>query len=351
MNTELQKELIKTTILYRLGDCKELIPTSNRGTRFEAINDELIDMYSKAYINITKDEKYYCIDKKGQEAMAKLVGMYDQFLKFEVFSAVSIDKELGDDITDDDGDVMDHCFDPRFEKGEYDLRTAMMAFAVESVKREGGDIEEMDPKRIIFLTKLANEELACTDSKFWENLKAGIIFNEIDDVFNSLRTWQSLGEDEEESFNVSQAIYTAGMIEARKREGEVCSGCGIPLAVFEANAGADGCTLDECPNPDCEASFVHHEPEGEDEYECPNCGKTIAKGQAKCYGCGATVDLSLPTGSMVSETVGETVTETIYEDYYDPYWGYDPYDYGWYDPWYPASNALALGFVCGAILY
>lgn len=354
MDKTLQDELIKATILYRLGECKESIPTSNRGTRFEAIDSELLDLYSKAYINITSDEKYYCIDKKGQEVMARLVGMYDQFLKFEVFSAVSIDKGLGDDIITDEGDVMDHCFDPRFKEGEYDLRPAMMSWAVESAKREGEEIESLNPKRIIFLTKLANKELSTTSPKFWQELKSGIVFNEIDSIFDSLRTWQSLGEDEEESFKVSQAIYTAGMLEARKREGSTCSGCGIPLAIFEANAAADNDSLDECPNPDCRASFISRAPdESEDEYECPSCSSTIKPGQNNCYGCGARVDFSLPAGSVTEEVVEETTTttETVYEDdYYDPYWGYDPYVYGWYDPWYPAGNAVALGFVCGAIL-
>jgi len=353
MEKELQNELVKATILYRLGDCKETIPTSTGGTRFDAISGELDDLYVNSYITKTKDNKYYVIDEKGQKVMAKLVGMYDQFLKFEVFATVDIATELTEDVSDDGENVFDDAFDPRFENGDWDLRPAMMAFAVESAKREGKEMEPLDPRRIIFLTKLANKEFTATSDLFWAELKAGAVFTEIEAILDSLRTWQSLGDDDEDSFNICQNIYTMGMLEARKRDGARCGSCGIPLAVHEANAQADNETLDECPG--CGADFREPPPPEEDDYECPACGSNIKPGQSTCHGCGARVDFSLPAGTVSTETVEETVTETsfVYDDYYayDPYWGYDPYAYGYYDPWYPAGNALALGFVCGAILF
>lgn len=358
MKKELQDELIKATILYRLGECKETIPTATSSTRFSAIDDELTWLFQKSYINATPDDKYYIIDKKGQESMAKLVGMYDQFLKFDVFSTVNFDAVLtpedGEEVDGQVDNVFDDLFDPRYKGGEYDMRPAMMAYAVEAAKREGETMEELNVLRIGFLAKLANKELSPTNDLFWAELKAGVVFTEIEEAVSSLRTWQSLDDDEEEAFKIAEMIYINGMLEARKREGAKCGSCGIPLAIHEANAKADEEELLDCPS--CGADFREPPEPEEDDYECPSCGATIKEGQSSCHGCGARVDFSLPAGTVETETVEETVVEEsfCYDDYYgsyDPYWGYDPYAYGYYDPWYPAGNALALGFVCGAILF
>lgn len=72
-------------------------------------------------------------------------------------------------------------------------------------------------------------------------------------------------------------------------------------------------------------------------------------------GCGAHIDFSLPIGTVSTQTTEETVYETnddendYYGGVYGCYYGYTPY--GYYDPFYPAADALAFGFLCGAILF
>lgn len=358
-----QQEMIWLAVIYRLAECNETIPMDTEKTRFAFIDKELTTMYTKAgLLEISEDSQSWRLAEKGREMLTRLVGMFDQFLRFEIFADVIIDQKLPDDITDDDGEILDHCFDPRFptrvsctdkdirESGSEDLRIAMMEYFVESCKKEGKELE-LDPHRIIFLQMLADGKLSDSSESFWANLRQGSVFREIDDIVDSNYHWRDLGNDDEESWEVAAAVYTAGMLEQRKRDGDTCSGCGIPLAIFEANAQADGEALTECPNPDCKAVFGPAEDEAA--YECPSCHADVYEGQSVCTKCGAHIDFSLPEGSVVEETVEETTTTEIYDDYYDDpwgcYYGYTPY--GWYDPWYPAANVAAFGLVCGPVIY
>jgi ssDNA-binding Zn-finger/Zn-ribbon topoisomerase 1 len=348
-----KKEMIWLAIVYRIAECHEAIPMNTQGTRFEFVDGELTEMLAKDLIDISKDSQTWMLAKKGREMLTRLVGMFDQFLRFEIFNCVVINEDLPPEAVDEEGEVLGQCFDPRFsedpkcEKGE-DLRIAMMEYFVESCKRDGKELE-LDPHRIIFLQMLADGKFAANAEDFWFNLRLGEIFKEIEEIVESNYHWQDLGEGDEESWEVAAAIYTAGMLEQRKREGQTCSICGTPLAIFEANAKADGEELTECPNPDCGADFGTHF-SGNAEYECPACGADIHQNQHSCTNCGARIDFSLPEGS-VEESIETTTVE--YEDYYDDgfgcYYGYTPY--GWYDPWYPAADAMAFGLVCGAILW
>lgn len=350
-----QREMIWLAVVYRLAECNEIIPMDTEKTRFEFIDNELTAMYSKAgLLEISDDSKSWKLAEKGREMLTRLVGMFDQFLRFEIFSDVIIDQPLPDDITDDEGEVLDHCFDPRFpqersNKAE-DLRIAMMEYFVESCKKQGKELE-LDPHRIIFLQMLADEKLSAGAEDFWFNLRQGQIFKEIDDIVDSNYHWQDLGDDDEQSWEIAAAIYASGMLEQRKRDGDTCSGCGIPLAIFEANAQADGETLTECPNPDCGAVFGPVE--GQAAYECPSCHADVYEGQSICTKCGAHIDFSLPEGSVVEETIEETVEDISYDSYYDDTWGcyYGYTPYGWYDPWDPVVDAVAFGLVCGPIIY
>jgi uncharacterized Zn finger protein (UPF0148 family) len=334
---------------------------NTEGTRFEFIDKELTEMHTKGYIKVGEHQQRWVLDKKGREMLTRLVGMFDQFLRFEIFSDVIIDQELPDDITDEEGGVLDHCFDPRFSqegckftsllgKAE-DMRIAMMEYFVESCKREGKPLE-LDPHRIIFLQMLADGKFAESAADFWFNLRLGEIFKTIEEVVKTNYHWRDLGNDDEESWEVAKNVYAAGMLEQRKREGETCSACGIPLAIFEADAQANNEELLDCPDPDCAADFRPEAGAPDAEYECPQCKADVHSGQTVCTKCGAHIDFSLPEGAVVEETVEETTTETV-DDYYDDgfgcYYGYTPC--GWYDPWYPCANAMAFGLVCGAMIY
>lgn len=88
-------------------------------------------------------------------------------------------------------------------------------------------------------------------SLFWPNLKLGILNQEIDRIVQNSATLEQLDPNNE---GIASAIYTAGMIKARKRDGQVCSHCGIPLAIYEMMAEEEGRTLDSCPS--CHKSYV-----------------------------------------------------------------------------------------------
>jgi len=61
------------------------------------------------------------------------------------------------------------------------------------------------------------------------------------------------------------------------------------------------------------------------------------EGDARCGGCGATIDFSLPSGTVATDT--ETVTQTVWSSDY----GY--VSYGWLDPWDPFRDVIVLGYL------
>jgi hypothetical protein len=71
---------------------------------------------------------------------------------------------------------------------------------------------------------------------------------------------------------------------------------------------------------------------------CPKCSSAIAPGDPYCGGCGATIDFSLPTGSVQTETQ-ETTSEVVWSQNY----GY--VSYGWMDPWDPYRDVLAFDYL------
>lgn len=70
---------------------------------------------------------------------------------------------------------------------------------------------------------------------------------------------------------------------------------------------------------------------------CPKCKAPIYEGEARCSGCGATIDFSLPAGTVQTETQETVMTEPVWSSSY----GY--VSYGWLDPWDPYLDAMAFG--------
>ena len=72
---------------------------------------------------------------------------------------------------------------------------------------------------------------------------------------------------------------------------------------------------------------------------CPKCKSVILEGDPRCGGCGATIDFSLPSGTIATDTV-ETVT-------YEPVWGssYGYVSYGWFDPYDPFLDVVAFDYL------
>lgn len=346
-----QLAMIRLTIIYRILECGDKLPLNVSGTDFEFVEKVLDDMHSNGYLEIEKNE-YYIATEKAKKLRAKLVEVYDHALKFEIFGTVNLAMELPEEITDEDGNVMDHCYDPRFDEpwemtkeaaGTTDMRIAMMRWVSEVVEEEDETekAQPIDPKIIVFMQWLCDGKLK---GDIWFDLKLGSFFKQVEEIVDGSYHWQDTADTEEDAWEAMEDIYTAGMLEQRKRDGFECSNCGIPLAVFDLVAHRNGHELKTCPNPDCGASYEPPEPPT---YECPKCKSEIEKGQRNCVGCGAEIDFSLPEGS-VQETA-ETVTEETVEDDYLWDYGYDYYGHvghGYYDPFYPLADALVF---CAAV--
>lgn len=349
--TSWKKEMTYLTILYRMLECKEQIPVLFDGTDYDFISEDIEELHAREYIDINIEDAYYFITDKGKDLCRTFLQMYDQIKKFEIFSTVSVAMPIPEDQLDNEGNLLDQFYDPRFQSpeseeealdlGTEDMRLAMINFLCSQMAT---DIEplDLDPHRVVFTQLLSTGRFKKRD--VWFELKLGTLFNLVGDIVHSAYGWEGAGENEEEAVEAMRAIYTAGMIEQRKRDGYECSDCGTPLAMFEFFEREEGRELKCCPNPDCGASFEPPPPE----YNCPSCGAGIHAGQTTCTGCGALVDWALPPGTVTSSTTTEEVVE---EEEYEPAWtdtyGYTPY--GYYDPWDPFVNAAAFGVVCAVL--
>ena len=342
--TDWKQEMIWLTILYRMFECKEKIPVIVNGTAYEFVEKELEELAAKELIGINTETAEYFPTADGEEVCKSLLGMYDQMLKFEVFSSVNLAQVLDDEDTGDEGNIHPQLYDTRFQKpssiseqdelGTEDIRIAMMDFLATEMQSEN----PLSSHRIVFLQMLSTGKLK--NENIWFDLNIGTIFDEIDGIVSSAYQWKDMSDDEEEARQAMIAIYTAGMLEQRKRDGQECSECGAPLAIFEMWAKEDGKVLEDCPNPECDCTFKPPPPD----YECPACDGGVTKGQAVCS-CGAILDFSLPPGTVQTETLEEVIeSEPVWSYNY----GYVPY--GYYDPYYPFVDAMAFGMMC-AILW
>jgi hypothetical protein len=332
-------------------ECKEEIPVLTDGTYYEFIEKDLEAMASKELIKINTETALYEITDSGKSATSKLLGVYDQILKFEVFSSVSVAMVLNEDELDEENNLLPQLYDPRFQKpaslveqkelGTEDLRIAMMDFLATEMSSDDEPLK-LDPHRIVFTQMLSTGKLK--DENIWFDLNLGTISNKIEEIIASAYQWKDTAEDEDGARDAMISIYTAGMLEQRKRDGQECSDCKSPLAIFEMWAKEDGKTLDDCPNPECNCTFKPPPPD----YECPVCNTGVNTGQRMCS-CGVVLDFSLPPGTVQTETTTEVIEEE--EDIYDPVWsyGYDYTPYGYYDPYDPFVDVMAFGLVCAVL--
>lgn len=348
-----QREMFWLCILWRIVEHKDIIPVDVEGTQYSFLEDPLFRMSGEGLIKLGGQySDRWEATSDGIQALGKIVAVFDHALKFEIFGNVDIGMELPDDVSEDGDNVLDHVYDPRFDPERdtdttYDLRIAMMSYLSDRLVQAGKLNEVLDPHRVVFVQKLADGEFATDD--FWTDLAMGTLHKQVAEVVSTAYMPGDLSDDDDEVNSIMEAIYTAGMLEQQKRDGNECSECGAVLALFEAEARAEGGRLEACPNPDCDGVFIPPPPEYK--YDCPNCEHGIYGHERVCPGCGANINFSMPAGT-VAETVEEH-TETVYEDVYDPwgygygYYGYTPY--GYYDPYDPFVDALAFGVVCAII--
>jgi hypothetical protein len=347
-----KEEISDLIVIYRMLEHGDLIPVNTDRTDYSFIDGEsgsLQRLFGRDLIRV--DGHFWQPTAKAVELRNKMVAVYDQLLKFEIFGCVALSYgELPEDISDDGSSVFDHCYDPRFcepdsEINTQDLRLTLIGFLYENMREHVdwcGD-SVLSKHRMVFFQMLADGQFNGND--IWFYLKLGTIFDSIKEIVDTAYPWTALSDDEESSSSLMREIYTMGMLEQRKRDGFECSECGIPLGVFEMNEKEEGRVLTKCPNPDCGASFIPPEPEG-DVYECPSCGSNIGTLDHQCHGCGAILDFSMKPGTVVSETVEEMAEEV------EDAWGRGVYDYepyGWYDPYDPFYDMVAFGLVCAVL--
>ena len=277
----------------------ELIdPTGYRNVMEPVIQD----MLTKGLIQVEGTK--YLLGHEGVRLRNKMLQALDQVRAFEVFANVKTFRNLTSEESEDGLQVYDDIFDPRFTPGTNgaDLRLCMY----ELFARESGVIWAVNNHLIVFLQKLLDEEFL-SPGNFWPNLKLGILSDEIDRIAQHSVTLDHLDPDNE---GIASAIYTAGMIEARKRGGQVCSHCGIPLAIFEMIAKEEGRTLDSCPS--CQKSYVSSQVD-----------EVITTEEVVTY------ETIVPTGVCVD------------------YW-YEPCVV-YYDPFDPVLDTLAFAFLLDAL--
>lgn len=345
---EWEQEMTALSVIYRIKECGDKIPMDTTGTEYSFVEPFLDIMHHRDLIEIEDKTHIWKVMPKGEKLIRKMVEMFDHAMKFEIFHAVRLDRDLNEDEEGEDGLVLDNIYDPRFEYNPRnhdfeDMRLAVMTFLADQ-----GNLT-LDPRRVVFLQMLINEEIKT--ETFWFDLRAGTLSREINEIIEFAYRWTDIADDEEEAAKVMEVLYSAGMIEQRKRDGYECSGCKIPLAMFEYHAQENGEELTECPNPSCGADFSPPPPpQGEASFECPQCNRDVYPSQHKCA-CGAFLDFSLPEGHINTST--ETVVETTEEEeYYSGAfgygYGYDPYPY--YHPFDPYYDLIAFGCLA-AILW
>jgi hypothetical protein len=343
-----KREMAGLAVLYRLAIVKQEIPIATIGTDFTFIDPLLDEMYRKGLID-QQDQLCWTMTEKGAAVIRTAIQTYDHLLKFEIFAKV----DLGRTLTDQEANpgspnqVFDNIYDPRFgnpqapdELGAWeDMRLAVMTFLQETVEN-GAPIEL---HRVVFMQKLAAGQL--WSPSFWGDLRLGTVFEEIEMIVDTTIKWREVADTVEDCALAMRTLYTAGMVEQRKRDGRECSNCGTPLAIYQAIANEAGQPLTGCPNPSCGSSFGS--PPGDGGLECPRCHAALDPSQRIC-GCGAHLDYSLPPGTIHEKTVSDTVEEVV------PAWGtyYDSLfvPYGYYDPraW-TMADAVAFGVVCAVL--
>lgn len=334
-------------VLYRIGECKQQFSVNPETDDENFVAEDLRQLFTHSMIEIDSNTLCYKLGAKGQKFLGSIVDMVNKLLPYEIFSAVTVERELTVDERDDANPMLpaSNVFDPRFKPNPAatDMRLAIVTWLNETAQGE-----QIDPHFVVFIQKLGSGQFK-TDN-FWFELKSGEVFAYIEKIVASAYKWRDASGEEADAANVMQAVYAAGMLEMQKREGSVCGGCGTPLAIYEDYARAEGKTLDDCPNPDCNTSFVARTTGGTTTagYSCPACGADITSRQRRCHGCHAVIDRSLPSGSIETVTT-ETLVEDVYytTDYYGPCWSYDYGYYGvapvyYYDPYDPLIAATAL---------
>lgn len=274
----------------------------------------------------------WAVSDVGKEALKRAVAAQDVLRQMEIFAHVDVTRQLTENeaspFANEKGQVRPEVWDPRFaseNEGAFDMRLAVITWLGETVTTK-----PVSPHTIVFLQELGTGRFPM--DTFWGSVRA--YFEQAEAIVASAYKWQDAAPGDEPLAKARMAdIYAAGQLEQRKRDGANCGGCGIPLVLFEQAAAERKELLTECP--ECARQF--NAPEA-GSLECPKCHSAIYEEEQRCGGCGATIDFSMPSGSVQTDVQEETVT-TVWSS------GYGYKSYGWLDPWDPFVDAMALSYL------
>ena len=275
----------------------------------------------------------WVITDHGRESLKRAVQAQDVLRQVEIFSSVDVTRNLTPEEADptNPSQVRSEVWDPRFALGSpnaYDMRLAVVTWLAEVVSKKPFGFG--DQAKIVFLQKLGSGQFSMTT--FWADVYN--VFAEVEEIVRTAYKWTDISADIEDAKVAMQALYTAGTLETQKREGGDCADCHIPLLMFDKAAKAAGSYLKACPC--CNRQFGAPDDLGSPgTMSCPKCKSVIYEGDARCNGCGATIDFSLPAGAIQTDTTVTTVTEPVWGDSY----GY--VSYGWFNPYDPFLDVLA----------
>lgn len=315
MARNIRDEMAGLVVIYRMLECGDkisVVPDDEHafiGPILEQmIHDDLIQV----------EGEFWTPTAKGIALRDRMAQVHDQLLQFEIFGAVSLNKQLSPQESPDGVHVFDHVYDPRFrdpqdpvernDENVQDLRIAMVTFLRDEMAAELPDPDAFDPRRLVFLRMLADGAFR---GDIWFDLRLGKPFDEVEEIVKTAYPWTavSITCSIESAKDMMRAIYTDGMLERRKRAGDECAACGIPLALFEQDR-----KLDHCPNPDCGVSLA-----------------TQRRPVVQCR----------PATEVVEEVFEETVVTETWVGCCEPYGFYDPYD--------PFVDMVAFGLLCAVL--
>lgn len=277
----------------------------------------------------------WAVTDVGRGAMKRAVAAQDVLRQMEIFASVDVTRALTENeaspFANEAGQVRPEVWDPRFAAGNpnaFDMRLAVITWLADGSK------QQPNAERIVFLQKLGSGQFSA--ESFWSGVRAGL--DEVEAIVASAYKWQDACDgDQSLADERMKAIYAAGQLEQRKRDGSNCGGCGIPLVIFEQAAAENEEVLASCP--ECGRHFPPPEHAAPGSISCPKCHSEIYDGDARCGGCGATIDFSLPAGTVQTDVEETTTTETVWSHNY----GY--VSYGWLDPWDPFVDTVAFMYL------
>jgi hypothetical protein len=89
-----RSELMGLTLIYRMLECGDQIPINTDGTDYKFVEETLQMLFNDDLICVSKDQLLWEPTQKAVELRNKMVQIYDQMLKFEIFGSVNLCQDL-----------------------------------------------------------------------------------------------------------------------------------------------------------------------------------------------------------------------------------------------------------------